>query len=85
MLHVWYSRNSSGLRRGFSFFRSAARSSTVATSTKSRTSVEYRPMMATRMNTLPTIVYMKNFMAAYFRRPAPQTPIRKYMGTSISS
>ena len=37
------------------------------------------------MTTLPKRVYRKNLMAEYRRRSLPQTPIRKYMGTSMTS
>ena len=37
------------------------------------------------MNTLPSRVYRKNLMAAYSRRGPPQTPMRKYIGSSITS
>ncbi len=37
------------------------------------------------MNTLPNSVYRKNLMAAYSRRGPPHTPIRKYIGSSITS
>ena len=41
--------------------------------------------MATSINTLPTSVKRKNLMAAYSRRGPPQMPIRKYIGSSITS
>ncbi len=37
------------------------------------------------MTTEPTSVYRKNLMAAYSRRAPPQIPMRKYIGTSITS
>ena len=41
--------------------------------------------MATSISTLPTRVKRKNLMAAYSRRGPPQMPIRKYIGSSITS
>ena len=41
--------------------------------------------MAISISTLPTSVYRKNLIAAYSRRGPPQTPIRKYIGSSITS
>ena len=37
------------------------------------------------ISTLPTNVKRKNLIAAYSRRGPPQTPIRKYIGSSITS
>ena len=37
------------------------------------------------MSAEPNIVYRMNFTAAYIRRSCPHTPIRKYMGMSITS
>ena len=37
------------------------------------------------MNTDPNSVYRKNLIDAYWRFAEPQTPIRKYIGTSTSS
>ena len=37
------------------------------------------------MNTDPNNVYRKNLIDAYCRFAEPQTPIKKYMGTSTSS
>ena len=37
------------------------------------------------MITDPASVYRKNLIAAYSLRRPPHTPIRKYMGTSITS
>ena len=40
---------------------------------------------ATSISTLPTSVYKKNLIAAYSRRGPPQMPIKKYIGSSITS
>ena len=41
--------------------------------------------MPSSMMTLPTRVYRKNLIAEYSRRSLPQMPMRKYIGTSITS
>ena len=41
--------------------------------------------MPSSMTTLPTSVKRKNLIAEYSRRPPPQMPMRKYIGTSITS
>src|SRR5215470_16701968 len=47
--------------------------------------LKYKARMASSMITEPASVYRKNLMAAYNRRSLPQTPMRKYIGTSITS
>ncbi len=45
-----------------------------------------RPLLrAININTLPTSVKRKNLIAAYSRRGPPQTPMRKYIGNSMTS
>ena len=41
--------------------------------------------MAINISTLPNNVYKKNLIAAYSRRGPPHTPIRKYIGSSMTS
>ena len=41
--------------------------------------------MAISISTLPSSVYRKNLIAAYSLRGPPQMPIRKYIGSSITS
>ena len=41
--------------------------------------------MAISINTLPNNVYRKNLIAAYSFRGPPQTPMRKYIGRSMTS
>ena len=41
--------------------------------------------MAISIKTPPASVYRKNLIAAYSFRGPPQTPIKKYIGKSITS
>jgi len=41
--------------------------------------------IASSISTLPSNVYRKNLIAAYSFRGPPQMPIRKYIGSSITS
>ncbi len=41
--------------------------------------------MPSSITTLPTSVYRKNLIAEYRRFELPQMPIRKYIGTSMTS
>ncbi len=45
----------------------------------------YSPMTTASMNRPPTREYRKNFTAAYCRCGPPYDPIRKYIGTSMTS
>jgi hypothetical protein len=45
----------------------------------------HRPITAASMNRPPTSEYRKNLTAAYCRRAPPYDPIRKYIGTSMTS
>src|ERR1019366_3329880 len=47
--------------------------------------LKYRAKIPSNMITEPTSVYRKNLIAAYSRRSLPHTPIRKYIGTSMTS
>src|SRR5262245_17656063 len=47
--------------------------------------LKYRARNPSSMNTEPNSVYRKNLIDAYWRLADPQTPIRKYIGTSTSS
>ena len=47
--------------------------------------LKYSARMPSSISTEPAKVYRKNLMAAYRRRSLPQTPIRKYIGTSMTS
>ena len=51
-------------------------------SRRARTAVA---MMPTNMNAEPSIVYKKNFVAAYTRLSYPHPPMRKYIGTRTIS
>ncbi len=42
-------------------------------------------MIASSISTEPTKVYRKNLMAAYSLRGPPQIPMRKYIGSNITS
>ncbi len=42
-------------------------------------------MIASSIATLPTSVYKKNLIAAYSFLGPPQTPMRKYIGTRLTS
>ena len=42
-------------------------------------------MIASNISTEPAKVNKKNLTAAYTRLPLPQMPIRKYIGTSMTS
>ncbi len=42
-------------------------------------------MNPTNIRTLPAKVYRKNLIAAYSLRGPPQMPMRKYIGTSMTS
>ena len=50
-----------------------------------RSLLKYSIRIAISISTLPTSVYRKNLMAAYSFRGPPQMPIRKYIGSSITS
>ena len=50
-----------------------------------RSLLKYSIRMAISISTLPSSVYRKNLIAAYSFRGPPQTPIRKYIGSSITS
>ncbi len=50
-----------------------------------RSLLKYSIKIAISINTPPTNVYRKNLIAAYSRRGPPQTPIRKYIGNSMTS
>ena len=47
--------------------------------------LKYSAIIASSMSTLPKSVYRKNLMAAYSRRGPPQMPMRKYIGSSMTS
>ena len=50
-----------------------------------RSLLKYSIRIAISISTLPTSVYRKNLIAAYSFRGPPQTPIRKYIGSSMTS
>ncbi len=50
-----------------------------------RSLLKYSIRIAINISTLPTSVYKKNLIAAYSRRGPPHTPIRKYIGSSMTS
>ena len=45
----------------------------------------HNPITAASMNSPPTSEYRKNFTAAYCLRAPPYEPMRKYIGTSMTS
>jgi hypothetical protein len=45
----------------------------------------HSPITAASMNRPPTSEYRKNFTAAYCLRAPPYEPMRKYIGTSMTS
>jgi hypothetical protein len=63
----------------------AAEARSVGISNVAPPALKYSAKMPSSMITEPTKVYRKNLIAAYKRRSLPHTPIRKYMGTSITS
>jgi hypothetical protein len=50
-----------------------------------RSLLKYSIKIAININTLPSSVYKKNLIAAYSRRGPPHTPMRKYIGSSMTS
>src|SRR5579864_128387 len=62
-----------------------AEASSVGISKVLAPALKYSARIPSSIITEPTSVYRKNLMAAYKRRSLPHTPIRKYMGTSITS
>src|ERR1700688_1677467 len=63
----------------------AADASSVGISNVPPPALKYSARMPSSMITEPTNVYRKNLIAAYSLRSLPHTPIRKYIGTSITS
>ena len=50
-----------------------------------RPALKYSARKPSSMNAEPNIVYRKNLMDAYWRLGPPHTPMRKYIGSSVSS
>src|ERR1700693_3752705 len=63
----------------------AAEASSVGISNVPPPALKYSARIPSSMITEPTKVYKKNLIAAYKRRSLPHTPIRKYIGTSMTS